>query len=187
MPEGNRLPGVELEALLGELARHVIGQGQVHVVAADQKVVAHGQPLQHEVARFLGHAHERQIGRTAAHVAHQKLVAELQLAPPTIADVRQPRVDRRLGLFEKDHALGQAGGQGRLAGQFARAGVKRRRHGQHDDLFFQGGIGKRRVPGADQVLQIPLRRGDRRDLGDFGRGVPGQDRLAAIDPAVRQP
>ena len=44
VPQGHRLPGVKLHALLGEQAGHPMGQGQVHVVAADQEVIAHGHP-----------------------------------------------------------------------------------------------------------------------------------------------
>ncbi len=55
----------------------VMGQGQVHVVAADQQMVADGHPLQHQVARLLGHGHQRQVGRAAADVADQQQVAQL--------------------------------------------------------------------------------------------------------------
>ena len=40
MPERNGLPGIELASLFGELAGDEVSQGEVHVVAADEQVVA---------------------------------------------------------------------------------------------------------------------------------------------------
>ena len=42
MPQGHRLPGVDLDAALGEHLPRQMGEGEVHVFAAHQQVVADG-------------------------------------------------------------------------------------------------------------------------------------------------
>ncbi len=187
VPQGDRLPGVELGSLFGKAAGDEMGQGQVHVVAADQQVISHGHAAQHQFAAFLGHGHQREVGRAAAHVADQQRIAQLQGPPPAVAAIGQPGIDGRLRLFQQDQIVGQAGGQRRLAGQLAGAGVERGRHGQHHELLGHGGLRMQFLPGGDHVFQVALRGRDRRNLGHALRRAPGQDRLMAIDPAIGQP
>ena len=56
--EGAHLPRVKRFALGAELARHHMRQGQVHVVAAEQDVVAHGDAVQLQQAVALQHGDE---------------------------------------------------------------------------------------------------------------------------------
>ena len=60
-------------------------QCQIHVVAADENMVADGDPPQRQFAIFFGDADQCQIGRAAADVANQQRVADLQFAPPAFA------------------------------------------------------------------------------------------------------
>ena len=108
-------------------------------------------------------------------------------SPPALAHRGQPGIDGGLRLFEQHELRRQAGRQRRFARQLAGRGIERRRHGEHDDLLGDRRIGKRMLPGRDQMLQIPPRRRDGRNLRHVGRRVPGQDRLMAIDPAVAEP
>ena len=187
MPQGDRLPRIELDALFGEAAGDEMGQGEVHVVAADQQMVADGQPLQDQFALLLGHADQRQVGGAAADVADQQRIAQREALPPALAAIGQPGIDGRLRLFQQHEVLGQAGGQRGLAGQLPRAGVERRRHGQHDDLPGRGACGKRRFPRGDQVFQVALRSGHGRNLRHVGRRPPRQERLVAVHAAIGQP
>ncbi len=164
-----------------------MGQGQVHVVAADQQVVADGHSPQHQLAFLLS-------GRTSVRsvvpppTSHTSSVSPtFSTLPPALAPIGQPGIDGRLRLFEQHQMARQAGGQRRFARQLAGSGVERGRHGQHDLLLGNRRIGKGRFPGGDQVLQITPRGGDRRDLRHLGRRVPGQDRLMPIDAAMGQP
>ena len=116
VPQGDRLPGIELDALFGETAGHVMGQGQVHVVAAHEQVIADRDPPQHQLALLLGGADERQIGRAAADVADQQRVAHGEPPPPALAGGGQPGVNGCLRLFEQHQIRRQPGGQGGLAG-----------------------------------------------------------------------
>ncbi len=52
------LPGVELFAFSRQLARHDMRQRQVHVVAAEQDMVAHGHPVQLQMALALQHSNQ---------------------------------------------------------------------------------------------------------------------------------
>ena len=76
MPQRDRLPGIELHALLGEAAGDVVGQRQIHVVAAHQQVIADGDAPQHQFALLFGDADERQVGGAAADVADQQRIAD---------------------------------------------------------------------------------------------------------------
>ena len=187
MPQGDRLPGVEICPLFGKAGGDEVGQGQVHVVAADEEVVPHGHAAEDQFAAFLGHGHEREVRGAAAHVADQQGIAQLQGPPPAVATIGQPGIDGRLRLFQQDQIVGQAGGQRRLAGQFAGAGVERGRHRQDRKLLGQRGLRLKLLPGRGHVFEIALRGRYRRDLGHALRRAPGQDRLMAIDPAIGQP
>ena len=52
-----------------------IGQRQIHVVAAEQDVLADADALEFEVAGDVGHGDQAEIGGAAADVAHQDDVA----------------------------------------------------------------------------------------------------------------
>ena len=56
VPQSHRLPGIELHALFGKKPGHIMGQGQIHVVAAHQQMIADGNALQDQFALFFGDA-----------------------------------------------------------------------------------------------------------------------------------
>ena len=181
--EGAGLPRVEGGALAGELARHAVGEGQVHVVAAEEDVLADRDPVQLEVAVALQHGDQRQVGGAAADVHHQDDVALLHLFAPLAGAVLDPAVQRGLGLFEQGDAA-VAGGPGSFGGEFAGGRVEGGgdRHG--DVLLRKGGLRVGGVPGVAQVRQVADRGGQRRDARYFGRRLGGQDRRAAVDARV---
>ena len=59
-------PGCEVVAVCGD-----VGQGEVHVVAAEQEVLADRHALEREVSLFFLDRDQRQVGRPAAHVEHE--------------------------------------------------------------------------------------------------------------------
>ncbi len=166
------LAGVEALHPLGQGRGHGIRQRQVHVVAAEQDVLADGQPRQGQVAPLVGDGDQGEVGRAAADVADQDDVADLDLLAPLLVLDGQPGVKGGLGLFEERDVL-QARLAGRLHGELAGDGVERRRDGQEDLLVLEpvGGrlAGDPGVPGVAQVLEIRRRRGDRRDLASHRR------------------
>jgi hypothetical protein len=143
------LPGIELDVFLGELARHEVGQREIHVVAADQQMFADRQARKRQLASLLGHAYERQVGRAAAHIAHQQRLAHLQEPPPPLAHRRQPGIHGRLRLFEQDQPRRQSSRQGRFARQFTGRRVERRGHGQHHLLLGDRRLRMCVLPGGD--------------------------------------
>ena len=190
MSQRDALAGVESLHPLGQGRGHGIGQRQVHVVAAQQDVLADGQARQGQVAPFVGHGDQGEVGRAAADVANQDDVADLDLLPPFLALDGQPGVERGLRLLEERDVL-QPGLGGRFHGQLARDRVERGRDRQEDFLVLEpvgGGLaGDSRVPGVAQVLEIGRRRGDRRDSRHIVGGRPGQNGRAAVDAGVRKP
>ena len=74
MPQGYRLPRIKLYALFLELAGHVMGQRQVHVVAANEQVVTHRHATQDQLTVLLGHTNQRQICRATADIADQECI-----------------------------------------------------------------------------------------------------------------
>jgi len=187
VPQRNRLPWIQFDALVAERLRRLISQRQVHVVAANQQMVAHGLALQDQFPFFLGDFDQRKIRRPAADVTDQQHVVQFQRATPAVAQRIEPSIDGCLRFFQQQQAAWQAGSQGRFAGQIASRRVERCGHRQHDELVRQRHIGKRLLPRGDQMFQVAACGGHRRDLGDARRRVPRQDLAAAIDSCMTQP
>ncbi len=141
---------------LGNVRGDRVGQGQVHVVAAQEDVLADGQPREDQVARFILDGDQGEVGRSAADVADQDDIAGLHLLAPVLALAGEPGVKRGLRLFEQGDVL-EAGLGGRLDRQLARDGVERGGDGQEDFLVLEP-LGRRlagdsRVPGIAKVLE----------------------------------
>ena len=103
--EAAQLPVVERRAARGEtLAQHV-REREVHVVAAEEDVVADGDAAQRERAVLLGDGDETQVGRAAADVADENDVADPHLPSPCFARARDPRVAGGLRLLEEHDVL----------------------------------------------------------------------------------
>ena len=134
MPQAVQLPGVDamargLKALL-QNAR----QRQIHVVAAQQDVIANGDAFQRQVAVLLGNHDQAEIRGAAAHVAHQNEVADLDAAAPGVALAFEPRVKGCLRLFQQRDLL-IAGLFGGAPGQLACFFVERSGHREQHVLF----------------------------------------------------
>ena len=162
---------------------------QIHVVAAEHQVLADGNAGECRqcvgISRLLD-ANQREVGRAAAHIDHQHQFAVLELRVELIALQHQPVVERGLGFFEQMH-MRQARHLRGLQRQRARAFVKRRGHGEHDDLPVERRIGMRGIPRGLHMREIAGRCGDRRDLVHIFRCAPGQDGRVAIDALMREP
>ncbi len=69
----------------GQVRGHGVGQGEVHVVAAEQDVLADGEAVEGEVAVLLADADQGEVGGAAADVADEDDVADLHSLPPGVA------------------------------------------------------------------------------------------------------
>ena len=136
VPQPVQLPRVDLVALLLEAHLQHAREGEVHVVAAEQDVLADRHPLEPQLAALLGHGDQAEVGRAAADVAHEHEIADAHAAPPAIALLRDPRVERGLRLLEQRH-VPEAGLLGGAHRQDPRLLVERRRHRQQHVLVFE--------------------------------------------------
>src|SRR5258707_14316882 len=105
MPQAVQLPGIDavaggFKALL-ESAR----QRQIHVVTAEQDVVANGDAFQRQFAVLFGNHNEAEISGASTDVAHENQVADLDSSAPSIALAVKPCVERCLRLFQQRDVL----------------------------------------------------------------------------------
>ena len=187
MPKRHVAPRVDLHPTPLELDPRQVGQGEVHVVATDQEVVAHREALELEAAVLLADPDQAEVGGAAAGVGDQDSVSGCELAPPGVSAFGQPGVDGGLRLFEEHHIFRESGRGHRLAGQLTSPGVEGSRYGDHHPLLREGMLGMGLVPSRRQVLEIKTRGVDRGQLRHVLAGAPGKDRSAPIDMRMGEP
>src|SRR5699024_1802314 len=151
-----------------------VGDGQIHVVAAQQDVVADREPFDIRAGATMVQLEEAEIRRAATDIDHQNMMRSGRAIAKTREQVRrrvvplQPAVERRLRLLQQSNALRKAGLPGGRERQALRDGVERRRNGYGDLLGIEEEIGTRvakpGVPGGPQKVEDQRRRAQRRDL-----------------------
>ena len=162
---------------------------QIHVVAAEQDVLADGDAAQRERAALLADRDEAEVGGAAADVAHQHEVADLHALAPGVALRGEPRVERRLRLFEEAHAR-QAGLRA-LPGASAPGPPRRTRRAR--SRAPPGRRAPRRRRRARAATRAPGAPGTRADAntGDTRRTssgrLPRQDVGGPVHARVREP
>ena len=148
----------------------------VHVVAAEQQVVADGDALEPEAVAVGAARDQREVGGAAADVDDQDMRSPPSSRFPAPLVRGEPGVERGLRLLEQRRAPARPGFARRRDGELARHLVERRRHGEHDVLLGERLVGMRRVPHGAEVREEARRRGDRREARHVVRRAPGQDR-----------
>jgi hypothetical protein len=173
-------------ALGAQLGLTALGQQEVHVVAAQHEVVAHGDARHARAALAPLHANEGEVrgAPAAVHHHHQLHLAECRVERAAV--LAQEAVERGQRLLHQAH-LRQSGQLRGGERERARGLVERRGHRQHHLLVGQRVAWVLGVPGPAHVGQVAGRGLHRRDLGHLGRRAPGQDRRAAVHGAVAQP
>src|SRR4051794_26342204 len=101
MPQCLKLPRVDAMPFAFETLLRNAGQRQIHVVAAEQDVIANGDALQREIPVLLADQNQTEVGRAAADIADQHQVAGAELPPPAVTGAVDPRIARRLWLLEQ--------------------------------------------------------------------------------------
>ena len=184
-PQRQVLPAVDPRALLGQAMRHHAGQRQVHVVAAQQDVLAHRHAVQRKLAVRFRHRNQREVRGAAADIHHQDQVAHRHPLAP-VRMTLQPRVESRLRLFQQGDVLvpGLPGGVQR---QFARHRVERCGDGDQHLLRLERRVRHFGVPRLPHVLQVAAAGLHRRDLRHAFRRAEGKQRRGAVHRRVRQP
>ena len=164
-----------------------VGQGQIHVVAAEQDVLADADALERQLAA---------VSVTAIRLksAVPPPTSQTSTMSPGLTWSRQPRpacggpgVERRLRLFEQDD-LPQAGGLGGFGGQVPGHLVEGGGDGQDDLAVGKIPVAALRGFGMEkalfQVREVAARALEGGELS-LDRRFPRQDRLARIDVRVR--
>ena len=175
----------------GQAAFHELGQGQVHVVAAQQQVVADRLANEAQLALLLDRLDQAEVAGAAAHVHDQAAGPRLEARPPPRGMGRQPAIKRGLGLFQQGQVF-QAGLAGRLHGQVAGHVIERGRHREDHRLLFQPVLGPVAghdvVPALDQVLEVaaPTPR-PAKCAATSGGALQGSKRGGAVHAGMAQP
>ncbi len=185
MPQRVELQAVEFCSLLGQLRFDGAGQREVHVVAAQQDVLADGNAVERQLAFALGDGDEREVRGAAADIDHQDQVARVDALAP-VGMALDPGIERRLRLFEQDH-VAVACLLGGRQGELARHGVEGGGHRHQHLLIGEGRVGHFEIPGVAKVLQIAARGFYGRELLHALGGAPGENRAGAIDAGLREP
>ena len=82
VPEAVQLPGVDLVPGALQPLLEQPRQRQIHVVAAEQDVLADGDALERQVAIALADRNQAEVGGAAADVADEHEIADLDTPPP---------------------------------------------------------------------------------------------------------
>ena len=145
--------------LFENLGFQILIERMVEIVAAEHKMVADGHAIElhASAARIFPfpfeRVNERKVGRAAANVAHEYLLAGRDEIGPVLFMLRKPRIKRRLRLLDERHAR-QSGKLRRFEREHTRRFVERRGYRKNDVLRFQREIRAFRVPGGANVPNI---------------------------------
>ena len=77
------------------LSAQRVGERQIHIVAAEQDVLADADAVQVRCALILRYGDQAEVGRPAADIADQDDVAGANLSTPLLPGLRSPCVERR--------------------------------------------------------------------------------------------
>ncbi len=190
MPQALKLEAVDTMPLRLEPLLEQAREREIHVVAAEENVLADGNALQREIAVLFGHGDQAEIGRAAADVADENQIADTDPAAPFVTHRVEPGIESRLRFFEQRDILEArrlSGAQRQLTGRL----VERRGHRQQHVLSAQAllfrAAGNVMIEGCREMPQIRRRRVDCRHVRDLRRRAEGQDRRRSVRAAVRQP
>ena len=129
---------------------------------------------------------QREVGRPAAHVAHQHAPHAVQRRGQRVAVAEEPVLEGGLRLLHQRQRR-QPGQPRGLQRQCARRLVEGRGHGEHDGLLVERGFGMGVVPGGADMGEVGRAGLDRRDLGDAVVRAPGEDGRQTVGAGVREP
>ena len=135
----------------------VVGQGQIEVVAAQDQVIADCHAVELDLAAVAAaDANQGEVGRAAADVADEDLLARLDKLVPAVSMGVDPGIEGRLRFLDQ-HDTRQARQGGGLDRQFPSHLVERGRQGKHEILLGQRVLWEARVPGGADCGQVTAR------------------------------
>ncbi len=132
------LPAIDARAFFSQTMRHHSGQGQVHVVAAQQDMFAHGHAVERQFAVRFGYRDEGEVGGAAADIHNQNQVAHLHPLAPVVVPLN-PGVECGLRLLQQSDVF-IARLPGGVQGELTRHRVERCRNRHQHLLRGERGI-----------------------------------------------
>ena len=99
---------------------------------------------------------ESQVGGPPANIDDEQRISHFQFLAPAISHPVEPGIYGSLWFFEQHEVLRETGRDRRLPGEFAGAGIKRRRNGQHNALPAERGLGKVMFPSCNKMFEDSL-------------------------------
>src|SRR5579863_1804871 len=101
MPQTVQLPCINAMAVGFQPLLHHPGECQIHVVAAQQNVVADGYAFQYQLPILLRYGDQAEVRCSSSDIADQDQVADLDTFAPAITLALEPGVKGSLGLFKQ--------------------------------------------------------------------------------------
>ncbi len=186
--EARLLPAVDRLALSLELLPNHVRQGEIHVVAAEQDMVAHCDSNEIEGPVLFDRSDRGEVGCPAADVDDENDVTRAHLLAPSIAQCHGPGVKRGLWFFEQRGTFDPRRQRG-LDGQLARSRIERRRDGDDDLLLGECVVtaAEACIEGLGEMFEVPPRRLDGRDLFDVVGSPQGQKARPPVHRRMREP
>ena len=129
-----------------------MGEGEIEVVTAEEKVVAHGDAVkagQWGVGFLLG-GEEAEVGRAAADIDHKDVGFCSGCGK---VGLFQPGVEGRLGLLEQDGGFGKTRSARGFEGELLGGGVERSRDGDREVLLGNRGVWVKGVPRGGKCVE----------------------------------
>src|ERR1044072_3653429 len=100
-----QLPGINAMALVFESLLKQASQRQIHIIAAQQNVIADRYSLERQLAILYGDRNQAEVSSAAANIAYQNQAADFDLLSPSFALAFDPCVKCRLRLFKQRNVL----------------------------------------------------------------------------------
>ena len=175
VPQPVQLPRVDTMARGFEPALQKTREREIHVVAAEQDVIADGDAFERQLAVAFGDGDQAEVRRAAADVAHEHEVADFDAPAPLLPARVEPGVECRLGLFEQRDVLEPRALRGSQR-QLARLLVERRRNGEQHllvcECVLDAAVSHTGVERGGQMSQVSRGGVDRRNALNILGAIP---------------
>jgi len=152
--ERQELPGIYRFSFGFELGLKGVGKRQIHVVTAQKNVLPDADAVEFQCAVIIGHGDQAEIGGSTPDITDQHDIARTDEGAPLPVCLRDPGVERRLGLLEQSH-FAEAGGFRCFGGQISRNRIEGCRNRQNQLSFGKISVPPLRASSIQKrVLQV---------------------------------
>ncbi len=185
--EGEKLPVVDVFAFGFEFGADGVGEGEIHVVAAEEEMVADADAVELEVAAGFADGDEAEVDGAAADVANEDDLAGFYLFAPGFAGGGEPGVESGERFFEESW-IGETGGDGGFVGEGAGGFVE---GGGNGDDGFAIVEGREVFAGVEEafaeVFEVAAGGFEGGDFALGEIGFPRENRAFAVGVGLAEP